>query len=51
MLRHVINFLTFNSMFSWVLTLCSVVVGHQRFKGPYCLHLQGHKNHSDQAYQ
>jgi hypothetical protein len=25
----------------WVVTSCSVVVGHQRFRGPYCLHLQG----------
>jgi hypothetical protein len=25
----------------WVVTLCSVVVGYQRFGGPCCLHLQG----------
>jgi hypothetical protein len=25
----------------WVVTLCSVVVGKQRFRGPRCLHLQG----------
>jgi hypothetical protein len=25
----------------WVMTLCSVVVGYQRFGGPCCLHLQG----------
>jgi hypothetical protein len=25
----------------WVMTLCSVVVGYQCFKGPYCLHLEG----------
>jgi hypothetical protein len=24
-----------------VVTPCSVVVGYQRFRGPYCLHLQG----------
>jgi hypothetical protein len=23
------------------MTLCNVVVGYQRFGGPYCLHLQG----------
>jgi hypothetical protein len=27
----------------WVVTPCSVVVGYQRFGGPYCLHLQGDK--------
>jgi len=25
----------------WVMTLCSVVVVSQVFRGPYCLHLQG----------
>jgi hypothetical protein len=25
----------------WVTTLCSVVVGYQRFRGPCCLHLHG----------
>jgi len=25
----------------WVVTLCSIVVGHQWFGGPSCLHLQG----------
>jgi len=25
----------------WVVTSYSVIVGYQRFKGPYCLHLQG----------
>jgi hypothetical protein len=25
----------------WVMTPCSDVVGHQRFGGPCCLHLQG----------
>jgi hypothetical protein len=25
----------------WVVTLCSVVVGYQRFRGPCCHHLQG----------
>jgi hypothetical protein len=25
----------------WVMTLCSVVVGYQRFGGPNCFHLQG----------
>jgi len=25
----------------WVVTLCSVVVGQQRFGGPCCLHFQG----------
>jgi hypothetical protein len=25
----------------WVVTPCSVVVGYQRFGGPFCLHLQG----------
>jgi len=25
----------------WVVALCSVVVGYQRFRGPYCLHPQG----------
>jgi len=25
----------------WVVTLCSVAVGYQRFEGPCCLHLQG----------
>jgi hypothetical protein len=24
----------------WVVTLCSVVAGYQRFEGPCCLHLQ-----------
>jgi hypothetical protein len=24
----------------WVVTLCSLVAGYQRFRGPYCLHLQ-----------
>jgi len=24
-----------------VMTPCSVVVGYQRFRGPYCFHLQG----------
>jgi len=24
---------------SWVVTLCSVVVGYQHYEGPYCLHL------------
>jgi hypothetical protein len=27
--------------FLWVVTLCSFVVGYQRFGGPWCLHLQG----------
>jgi hypothetical protein len=27
--------------FFWVVTLCSVVVGYQCFRGPCCLHLQG----------
>jgi hypothetical protein len=26
----------------WFVTPCSVVVGYQRFRGPCCLHLQGH---------
>jgi len=26
--------------FFWIVTSCSVVVGNQRFGGPYCLHLQ-----------
>jgi len=25
----------------WAATPCNVVVGHQRFGGPCCLHLQG----------
>jgi len=25
----------------WVVTPCSVVVGYQHFRGPYCLHLLG----------
>jgi hypothetical protein len=25
----------------WVVTPCIDVVGYQRFRGPYCLHLQG----------
>jgi hypothetical protein len=25
----------------WVVTPCSVVAGYRRFRGPYCLHLQG----------
>jgi hypothetical protein len=25
----------------WVVTLCIVVIGYQRFGGPCCLHLQG----------
>jgi hypothetical protein len=25
----------------WDVTPCSVVVGYQRFRGPWCLHLQG----------
>jgi hypothetical protein len=25
----------------WVVTTCNVVVGYQRFGGPFCLHLQG----------
>jgi len=25
----------------WVVTPCSDVVGYQRFRDPYCLHLQG----------
>jgi len=25
----------------WVVTLCSIVVGYQSFKGPCCLHLHG----------
>jgi hypothetical protein len=29
---------------SGLLTLCSVVVGHQRFGEPFCLHLQGEVN-------
>jgi len=23
----------------WVVTPCGIVVGYQRFRGPYCLHL------------
>jgi hypothetical protein len=26
--------------FFWIVTLCSVMVRYQRFRGPYCLHLQ-----------
>jgi len=26
---------------SWAVTQCSVVVGHQRFRGSCCFHLQG----------
>jgi hypothetical protein len=25
----------------WVVRPCSIVVGHERFRGPRCLHLQG----------
>jgi hypothetical protein len=25
----------------WVVMLCSIVVGHQHFRGPFRLHLQG----------
>jgi hypothetical protein len=25
----------------WVVTLCSAVIGYQRFRGPCCLHLHG----------
>jgi hypothetical protein len=25
----------------WVVTLCNIVVGYQRVRGPCCLHLQG----------
>jgi hypothetical protein len=25
----------------WVMTLCSVVVEYECFRGPYCLYLQG----------
>jgi len=25
----------------WVVTLCSIVVGYQCFRGPCCFHLQG----------
>jgi hypothetical protein len=25
----------------WFVTPCSVVVGYQRFRGPYCLHFLG----------
>jgi hypothetical protein len=27
--------------FFWLVTLCNVVLGYQRFGGPCCLHLQG----------
>jgi len=33
-------------MVSWVLTLCSDVVGYQCFRGPCCFHLQGEVNHT-----
>jgi len=32
--------LRFHVEVSWVVTLCGVVVGYQRFGGPCCLHLQ-----------
>jgi len=25
----------------WIVKLCSVVVGYQRFRGPHCLFIQG----------
>jgi len=28
----------------WVVTMCSVVLEYQHFKGPCCLHLQGEVN-------
>jgi len=28
----------------WVMTTCSAVLGHQRFGGTCCLHLQGEMN-------
>jgi len=31
---------TFEVEVLWVVTMCSVVVGYQRFRGPSCLHLQ-----------
>jgi hypothetical protein len=27
--------------FFWVVTPCGVVVGYQRFRGPFCLYLKG----------
>jgi hypothetical protein len=42
---HVVKFEVFTAMkiheaTLWAVTPCSDVVGHQRFGGPYCLHLQ-----------
>jgi hypothetical protein len=34
----------------WVVTLYSVVVGFQRFGGPFCLHLQGEDRGSMVSY-
>jgi len=33
-----IKYTSLNEVF-WVVSPCSVVVGYQRFRGPYCLHL------------
>jgi hypothetical protein len=39
--RLVRNWLSIQVMVFWVVMLCCVVVGYQRFGGPCCLHLQG----------
>jgi len=31
----------FQVEFFWIFIPCTVVVGYQRFRDPYCLHLQG----------
>jgi len=39
--RDVENRIYFKVEVFWVVTPCNVVVGHQGFRAPCCLHLQG----------